>query len=887
MNIYYRILGSLIDKLLIVILFVALFLTFYQYSAPAYLGTFWGGCFYETPNIYSLTEASGCEYSLKEIDITVVAIFCIANFIYYFLFEAILKASLGKYICGGVAYTEDENPISVKDAFIRSLVLQLFIITAVWIRFSLLSVSYLILIILFFCILDLPVFFKKQSLVDIATNTIYLRKKAIKENKATTKRESQINDKSNSKINTFICVAGFLIIGILYTSNKFSKELNLLENMNSFIKTNNKFVNYEREQLSILKGTGYFTDSLEHKTLDELNALGPVPYGKVISTIGGTELGTYSYNVSRREKHHYQYPRWLEYNDESDWYWYQYYETKYKDFKYIYSLTTIDLYKSYTDNNDIENTTATIYKKLKLHLSSYDNKEFSLSDYSAHIRWSLYCDSIPKNTHSISYWTCDEKGIPVIRSIILANKRAYVLEVKSEYYTLNEASKLLKQFTTFYLPNYYGKVHDVKEKIYIYGIGMFLLLIVICINIYSLLKVCKEGNCKLSHNKCSNLICILICIIFFVISYNIFKFSQFPKLNFQLPYGYGGIWYECDNTYLRLYAISVFSVILYSLIVAILKYYKNKANAINPKSKKILVYISIAFLINILVCYLQLSYVTDKTIIFDNKCKTLLNLFGLSIFMNSITLPYTITKLYDKVSYDAILPSWMKKYFNNRCISEQERKSFVSLIAYPLLILGNLPFGAYILIYIIPITLLFFMIVEARRLMSWINGKSYVNIVSNNKDTAVFKDYYLILDLPLTASEDDVNSAYNKIIARNNANPNMYSKQFIDDVNEAYRVLSSTNNVRPKYDKEYTLYKATNDRIYKFSNSQTEKEILYIQGSIAPQQKKQKRMPIVNNAVFLAILILIAILLIFISIVYQSYNNGNYDCDSIYYKLME
>jgi len=46
-------------------------------------------------------------------------------------------------------------------------------------------------------------------------------------------------------------------------------------------------------------------------------------------------------------------------------------------------------------------------------------------------------------------------------------------------------------------------------------------------------------------------------------------------------------------------------------------------------------------------------------------------------------------------------------------------------------------------------------------------------------------------------------------------------------------------------------------------------------------------MPIVNNAVFLAILILIAILLIFISIVYQSYNNGNYDCDSIYYKLME
>lgn len=867
------------DKIFILILFLLTFIAIYQYSAPTYLGTFWGGCLYEIPNTYKFTEAAGCEYSLKEIDITVVTVFSIVNFLYYFLFESTLKASLGKYICGGIACTEDEKTISVKDAFLRSLVLILFIVVAVTIRFSILQVSYIFLILLFFCVLDLPILFKKKSLVDIATDTFYVSRKSLKEDKITSPEDKQtlVIKKNNSKVNTLFCILGFLIVGIIYSSYRFSKELNLLHNMNSFIKVNNNsFKNYEREQLSVLKGTGYFTDSLEHKTLDELNALGPVPYGKVISTIGGTEPGTYSYNVPISE-----------YNDKPDWYWGLYSETRYKDFEYKYSLTTIDISKFYTDSNDTEITTDEIYKELKRNLGSFENKEFSLSDYSAHIRWSLYYDSIPKNTHSISYWTCDEKRIPVIRSIILANKRAYVLEVKSEYYTLNEASKLLKQFTTFYLPNYFGKVYDVKEKFYIYGLGMFLLLIAICINIYSLLKVCKEGNCKLSYNKCSHLICILICIIIFIISYNIFKFSQFPKLNFRLPYGYGGIWYECDKTYLRLYAISVFSVILYSLIVAILKYYKNKANAINPKSKKILVYISIAFLINILVCYLQLSYVTDKTIIFDNKCKTLLNLFGLSIFMNSITLPYTITKLYDKVSYDAILPSWMKKYFNNRCISEQERKSFVSLIAYPLLILGNLPFGAYILIYIIPITLLFFMIVEARRLMSWINGKSNVNIVSNNKDTAVFKDYYLILDLPLTASEDDVNSAYNKIIARNNANPNMYSKHFIDDVNEAYRVLSSTNNVRPKYDKEYTLYKATNDRIYKFSNSQTEKEILYIQESIAPQQKKQKRMPIVNNAVFLAILILIAILLIFISIVYQSYNNGNYDCDSIYYKLME
>lgn len=409
-------------------------------------------------------------------------------------------------------------------------------------------------------------------MVDIATDTFYVSRKSLKGDKITSTKDKQalVIKKNNSKVNTLFCILGFLIVGIIYSSYKFSKEWNLLTNMNRFIKVNsNSFKNYEREQLSVLKGTGYFTDSLGRKTMDELCSLGPVPDGEVISTIGGTELGSHSKMVRERVKKYelvvddYYYNSHYNY-DKPYWDWDYHYEDEY--FDYIYNITTIDLSKSYINSNDTE-ITDKIYKNLKNYLGSFENKEFSLSDYSAHIRWSLYYDSIPKNTHSISYWTCDEKRIPVIRSIILANKRAYVLEVKSEYYTLNEASKLLKQFTTFYLPNYFGKVYDVKEKFYIYGLGMFLLLIAICINIYSLLKVCKEGNCKLSYNKCSHLICILICIIIFIISYNIFKFSQFPKLNFRLPYGYGGIWYECDKTYLRLYAISVFSVILYSLIV--------------------------------------------------------------------------------------------------------------------------------------------------------------------------------------------------------------------------------------------------------------------------------------------------------------------------------
>lgn len=168
--------------------------------------------------------------------------------------------------------------------------------------------------------------------------------------------------------------------------------------------------------------------------------------------------------------------------------------------------------------------------------------------------------------------------------------------------------------------------------------------------------------------------------------------------------------------------------------------------------------------------------------------------------------------------------------------------------------------------YIIPILILFFSITELNHLNEWINGKSSIKYSSSNKFVAIFKDYYLILDLPITASEEDVNAAYNKIIARSNTNPGMYGKQFINDVNEAYRVLSSTNRIRLEYDKEYSLYKVSNEKAYKYSNVQTEKDIFYIQKSMVSQKGALKRKFPVKNAIFLSMIIYIIIVFITISV---------------------
>ena len=105
-------------------------------------------------------------------------------------------------------------------------------------------------------------------------------------------------------------------------------------------------------------------------------------------------------------------------------------------------------------------------------------------------------------------------------------------------------------------------------------------------------------------------------------------------------------------------------------------------------------------------------------------------------------------------------------------------------------------------------------------------------------------------------------------------------------MNEAYRVLSSTNNIKPEYDKEYALYKATNDRTYNFSNPQIEKDILYIRESMTPQQKSHKRNIHVNNAIFLSILIFIALLL-FIGTVYWSNSYSNYYSNIVDYGTVD
>jgi curved DNA-binding protein CbpA len=73
----------------------------------------------------------------------------------------------------------------------------------------------------------------------------------------------------------------------------------------------------------------------------------------------------------------------------------------------------------------------------------------------------------------------------------------------------------------------------------------------------------------------------------------------------------------------------------------------------------------------------------------------------------------------------------------------------------------------------------------------------------------VFKDYYIILEIPFGATNEQVKSAFKKQAFRwhPDKNPSTDTKDRMQDINEAYLILKDSE-ARIRYDKEYEYYKS-------------------------------------------------------------------------------
>lgn len=201
MSIFKRFVGSIIDKVLILILFVVVSIIISPYGAPGRLGTY-HGLLNSSPEVYEYVDRVamnnyGTYYegiskgyqdiarlestpphigSTMELDVSITFSFILFNLLYYILFESILSASLGKRMLGGVILDSADDKIGFVKALLRAICGGV-LMSGVYLLFHLqMELSNYVVIFVFFLLLDLPVFFTKRSLIDICTFTTYAKR---------------------------------------------------------------------------------------------------------------------------------------------------------------------------------------------------------------------------------------------------------------------------------------------------------------------------------------------------------------------------------------------------------------------------------------------------------------------------------------------------------------------------------------------------------------------------------------------------------------------------------------------------------------------------------------------------------------------------------------
>ena len=196
-----RFAGSIIDKVLILIIFVVGFTIISPYASSAKIGKYIG-LFYAEPEVYEYidkTEMNNygtlnegiAEYfqhgvrsemgpphigSTLELDKSITFAFIILNMVFYILFESILSASPGKRMFKGIILDSADDKIGFSKAFARGLFGGALMVGTYILLHLVGGQTNIVVVIVFFLLLDLPVLFTKKSLLDLCTGTTYAKR---------------------------------------------------------------------------------------------------------------------------------------------------------------------------------------------------------------------------------------------------------------------------------------------------------------------------------------------------------------------------------------------------------------------------------------------------------------------------------------------------------------------------------------------------------------------------------------------------------------------------------------------------------------------------------------------------------------------------------------
>lgn len=597
---------------------------------------------------------------------------------------------------------------------------------------------------------------------------------------------------------TLACVICLLIaiISIIYVSNivpTLKVELTLKEHNEKF------FVNFDKEQFSVLKSSHYFDKKETKNNSEQLKEIGPIPEGKFVSSFDGKGEGKYGYwkpylaMGSRAVYYTEKVPqRYLSGEIIRDYYGrieYEevekvkyvnepYWDSRYTTipYEYTYTFSVIDLSDSISSNAS-DSIYSICTKQFAKQLTSYKNWNFSPNQVKCrrNANWAkFYMSVLPKNKVAVVFQSKDEKGVSVIRAVYFANRKAYVLDVHSPYELIENANAIMETFTTFYLQDYNDMV-SMRLLLTILGCIAFVVF---------------------------GLICLLI-----------------PKIVLQ-----------------------------------------NRETVLPKQAKYLVRYACVMWFVNIICVFADVYPIFTGELRQDSYWWNIFLLFLCAVGMNIFTNMYVVNKAKAENEFDYLIPKWLKFYLIKRHITDAEYKSVVVFLLYPFFILGNLPFGICVLGYILPVAILSVILMEVRIFSKWTHEDTNGNNSNGVEELGVFKDYYLLLDINRDASEMDIDIAFNKAMAKYNSRTDakLYNEVYKRNIQEAYRVLSSTNRLKPEYDKEFDAYRASNDSEYLYSDERTKRDIMLVQKELRGTllaSKKYDTCAKVHNLVIRAVVI--------------------------------
>ena len=196
-----RFVGSIIDKIFILIIFVVGFTAISPDGAPGKMGTYIG--LRNTPldlyeyidksqmNSYGTYNDGVSQYyqdmerlandpphigSTLELDMSITFTFILLNLLFYIIFESILSASPGKRMLGGVILDSADDKISFGKALTRGLCGGALMAGTYFLLHLQGGLTNTVVVVVFFLLLDLPVLFTKKSLLDLCTGTTYAKR---------------------------------------------------------------------------------------------------------------------------------------------------------------------------------------------------------------------------------------------------------------------------------------------------------------------------------------------------------------------------------------------------------------------------------------------------------------------------------------------------------------------------------------------------------------------------------------------------------------------------------------------------------------------------------------------------------------------------------------